>query len=900
MNTNKCEDEKIHLIESVQTFGYLLAVDPVSCQVKVTSENLSDILAAPVYPGQSCFTDIVEMPDNGQEILSSLYEQARNTDRRHSYEWTFKNKIYKDGEWHQLVSSVIYASGELLVVELEPSPVLAGSVSSKWTPTDTDIRPLLPSLFDLPTVEAVADKIASAMREFIGFDRVVVYKFDKDYAGEVIGEDCHEDLVPFKGLKFPASDIPSQARALYVKNMVRCVYDTDETPVKLIPSLSESQRSPLDLSLSMIRGVSPVHLQYMRNMGIRASFSVSLIYENKLWGMIACHHRAPKYVEQRRRLICESLSQVFTYQMHGKSIEVKRNSYQTRQQHLNRIINTLTNKSNPLDGIKEVQAALLNTMRVCGVAVVTPNSHYLIGRTPSFETVSHLFHNYAKDSNGESKTTALTRISDDIIANFKLNGVRGLFISPVSSRHGYYTMWFREPVDTTIRWAGKAASESDVNKSLTPRDSFDTYIESVVDQSKDWSTDDTLLIESFEQLFIPYALGMKSSLDSQVAKLEELDKAKDQFLASISHELRTPLNSIMGWTDLALMDTSNHERLVEALNVVKRASSTQADLINDILDMSRIISGTMKLSVQSVSVSEAVQEVAKQFEAGFVAKNIKLNGYYQDEHTTILADKVRIKQVVHNLLSNALKFTPKGGCVTISGAREHSNYKLFVRDTGKGLSEEQQAHVFERFYQGKASHNKQGLGLGLSIVKSIVEMHGGDIWVSSDGEGMGTTFYVTIPIAPVASPLPKTQATDVVEGSAAHSDRLSGLRILVAEDEEDARKFLRLFLESHGAQVTLAKNGLVAWRILNETPLAFNLLLSDIGMPELDGIGYITKIRGSEHKEIREFNAVALTAYAYTADRVKALKAGFSNYVSKPVDAEELLTVLEMYKPEGE
>ncbi|MEC7689632.1 MAG: response regulator, partial [Pseudomonadota bacterium] len=125
-------------------------------------------------------------------------------------------------------------------------------------------------------------------------------------------------------------------------------------------------------------------------------------------------------------------------------------------------------------------------------------------------------------------------------------------------------------------------------------------------------------------------------------------------------------------------------------------------------------------------------------------------------------------------------------------------------------------------------------------------------------------------------------------------------RILVAEDEEDARKFLRLFLESHGAQVTLAKNGLVAWRILNETPLAFNLLLSDIGMPELDGIGYITKIRGSEHKEIREFNAVALTAYAYTADRVKALKAGFSNYVSKPVDAEELLTVLEMYKPEGE
>lgn len=390
----------------------------------------------------------------------------------------------------------------------------------------------------------------------------------------------------------------------------------------------------------------------------------------------------------------------------------------------------------------------------------------------------------------------------------------------------------------------------------------------------------------------------KNSLDSQVAKLEELDKAKDQFLASISHELRTPLNSIMGWTDLALMDTSNKERLVEALNVVKRAAGTQAALINDILDLSRIISGTMKLSTHTVPISEAIKDVTKQFEAGFGAKNIHLTSVFKDEHTTILADKVRIKQVIHNLLSNALKFTPKGGSVTISGARDHSNYKFFVRDTGKGISEEQLNYVFERFYQGKVSHNKQGLGLGLSIVKSIVEMHGGSIWAMSDGEGLGTTFYVTLPIAPVATKRPEETQTNIVEGAAGSSDRLRGLRILVAEDEEDARRFIRLFLESHGAVVTLAKNGLVAWKLLNETPEAFNLVLSDIGMPELDGLGYIAKIRSSQRDDIRNFDAVALTAYAYTADRVKALKAGFSNYVSKPVDAEELLTVLEMYKPE--
>ena len=898
MNIKNCEDEAIHLIESVQSFGYLLAIEPGTGLVRVMSANIGDIFSSPIVPNETLMSELVEMPDNSTDILTELYAKAEAAGRRHSYEWKFRNQIYHDGEWHQLVSSVIYASGVYLIIELEPSPVLTGSVSSKWTPTDTDIRPLLPSLFELNSVEAVADKIASAMRGFIDFDRVCVYKFDKDYCGEVIGEDCADDMVPFKGLRFPASDIPSQARALYVKNLVRCVYDTDEAPVPLLPALSDSERKPLDMSLSMVRGVSSVHLQYMRNMGIRASFSVSLIFENRLWGLIACHNREPKYVEQRSRLICESLCQVFTYQLHGKSVEVKRESLQKRQQNLNQAINALTTKGNPLEGLKDEQDLLLSTMRVCGIAVVTPNSHYLVGKTPSFETISHLFHEYSSDKSGPSKVTALTRISSDIIANFKLNGVRGLFISPVSSRHGYYTMWFREPVDKTVRWAGKLQTDSDKPKSLTPRDSFETYLQTVVDQSVDWTTDDKLLIEAFEQLFIPYALGMKNSLASQEAKLEELDKAKDQFLASISHELRTPLNSIMGWTDLALMDTSNKERLVEALNVVKRAAGTQAALINDILDLSRIISGTMKLSTHTVPISEAIKDVTKQFEAGFGAKNIHLTSVFKDEHTTILADKVRIKQVIHNLLSNALKFTPKGGSVTISGARDHSNYKFFVRDTGKGISEEQLNYVFERFYQGKVSHNKQGLGLGLSIVKSIVEMHGGSIWAMSDGEGLGTTFYVTLPIAPVATKRPEETQTNIVEGAAGSSDRLRGLRILVAEDEEDARRFIRLFLESHGAVVTLAKNGLVAWKLLNETPEAFNLVLSDIGMPELDGLGYIAKIRSSQRDDIRNFDAVALTAYAYTADRVKALKAGFSNYVSKPVDAEELLTVLEMYKPE--
>jgi signal transduction histidine kinase/ActR/RegA family two-component response regulator len=469
----------------------------------------------------------------------------------------------------------------------------------------------------------------------------------------------------------------------------------------------------------------------------------------------------------------------------------------------------------------------------------------------------------------------------------------------VSAKLGYYTVWFREPKDKTIRWAGKEAAKKDIGKSLTPRNSFDMYLQSVADESVEWTEDDQLIIEGFDHLFIPYALSLKASLDKQISKLEELDKAKDQFLASISHELRSPLNSIVGWTDLALMDVKNVERMTDALGVIKRAASTQAALINDILDLSRIISGTMKLSIHSLNIASSISEVAKSFEAGFASKNIKLSINCEDDHTQILGDNLRIKQVINNLLSNALKFTSKGGTVHVRGKREHSNYLFRVKDNGKGMTQEQVARVFERFYQGKNEHNKHGLGLGLSIVKSLVEMHGGEIYAESDGLNSGTTFFVSMPIAPLSlhDDIIETKNTEISDLT--ESLRLDGLRILVAEDEQDARDFIKLFLESNGARVNVAKNGLLAWKELNDMPEAFDLLLSDIGMPEMDGLGLVTKIRASEVPEIAKLNAVALTAYAYTSDRVKALKAGFNNYVSKPVDGEELLTILEMYLPES-
>ena len=890
-----CEDEAIHLIESVQSFGYVIAIDPESKKIQVVSENINDLFKVEITPNHTLITELIDIPSQEAPTFQTIYETVKGGNTRRAYQWKFaKNALWLDS-WEKEGSGVVFDSNGLLVIELEPTPQLSYEAAQQWVPMDVDLRTLLPDVDGCKSINDVADAIAQVFKKYIGFSSVMVYQFDKDYCGEVIGDATAASSRSFKGLKFPASDIPSQARELYLKNRVRCVFDVEEKPIGLQPSVKESGRPEVDLSMSMVRSVSPVHITYLKNMGIRSSFSVSLVFEGNLWGLLACHNNEPKYIDQKKRLVCESLGHLYAWQLHTKGLHEKKEQFQIRQRKLNNIIHQLTSYPNPLEAITQKEAGLLDVANASGMAVITPFDKYLVGRTPPEKTLTRLLDKLVITNSEES--IAINKLGNEVTDEYDLNGIRGMYISCVSAKLGYYTVWFREPRDKTIRWAGEEAAKKDIGKSLTPRNSFDMYLQSVADESVEWTEDDQLIIEGFDHLFIPYALSLKASLDKQISKLEELDKAKDQFLASISHELRSPLNSIAGWTDLALMDVKNVDRMTDALGVIKRAASTQAALINDILDLSRIISGTMKLSIHSLNIASSISEVAKSFEAGFASKNIKLSINCEDEYTQILGDNLRIKQVINNLLSNALKFTSKGGTVHVRGKREHSNYLFRVKDNGKGMTQEQIARVFERFYQGKNEHNKHGLGLGLSIVKSLVEMHGGEIYAESDGLNSGTTFFVSLPIAPLSlhDDIIETKNPEISDLTA--SLRLDGLRILVAEDEQDARDFIKLFLESNGARVNVAKNGLLAWKALNDMPEAFDLLLSDIGMPEMDGLGLVTKIRASEVAEIAKLNAVALTAYAYTSDRVKALKAGFNNYVSKPVDGEELLTILEMYLP---
>ncbi len=374
---------------------------------------------------------------------------------------------------------------------------------------------------------------------------------------------------------------------------------------------------------------------------------------------------------------------------------------------------------------------------------------------------------------------------------------------------------------------------------------------------------------------------------------DDANRMKDDFLATISHELRTPLNAMLGWTRLLRGGDLPKEKQERALETIERNAVTQAQLIEDLLDVARIISGKLRLDIQSVEVTHLVEHALDALRLAGDARGIQIVTTLDPLTGEVVGDPHRLGQVMWNLLSNAIKFTPKGGRISIRAERVDSSVRISVSDTGQGIAAEFLPHVFERFKQedGKITRAHGGLGLGLAISRHIVELHGGTITVDSKGEGQGSTFVVCVPVSAVRQEVRATAsrlASSVGNLDFKKRPELVNLKILVVDDEKDARDLVAAVLEQCGAIVRLAASVTEALSIIeSELP---DLLVSDIGMPEEDGYSLIRKVRALPHTA--SLPAAALTAYARAEDRRKALDAGYMMHIPKPVEPSELVSVL--------
>ena len=379
------------------------------------------------------------------------------------------------------------------------------------------------------------------------------------------------------------------------------------------------------------------------------------------------------------------------------------------------------------------------------------------------------------------------------------------------------------------------------------------------------------------------------------SEAERLGHMKDEFLATLSHELRTPLNAIQGWATLLKQTNLSDADRRTGLDAIERNARAQAQIINDLLDMNRIVAGKFHLDVQAVHLPEIIQAAIEAVRPSAEAKRLRIRTILDSAVGTSRGDPNRLQQVMWNLLTNAVKFTPAGGYIQIVLERVNSQVEITVQDNGAGISPDFLPHVFDRFRQADASTSRRhgGLGLGLSIVKNLVELHGGFVRAHSTGEGQGSTFVVSLPVVAV-DPNPSTLLTarsEEGEGDtgAIELPRLENVRILVIDDEPDARALLARILHERGATAVCTGNAQVALESLQSH--TFDLLLSDIGMPEMDGYALIRRVR-TLSAPMNSIPAIAVTAYARAEDRQRSLLAGYQMHISKPVETPELIAAI--------
>ncbi|NND61484.1 MAG: response regulator [Gammaproteobacteria bacterium] len=863
-----CTDEPIRVPGSIQPHGALLGIDEQSLEIVLASANASEQTGTSVAPGTPLETVLTAA--SMTRLRNALAGDPRDAN-------PLALELSNLGAAH----GIVHRTDGLLVLEIEP----AADDPLKFRTAYRRLVRQFDRLRRAESLEQVADAAASELARLTGFDRVMVYQFDRHANGSVIAEQrADENMESFLGLHYPASDIPPQARQLYIENPIRLIVDTDFRPVPLVPDVNPETGKPIDLSQSTLRSVSPIHCEYLRNMGVGASMSISLLNGNNLWGLIACHHRTSFLVPYGTRMVAEFLAHVLS----AKVLEIERTSvlmHKARAYSIqSRLIDQMVAASSFEEGLAADYCTLTDLFPSDGAAILYRGQITTVGKTPTVEQVRTLSNRLSTSEPTEVVATESLAATFPAAAEYAAVA-SGAIVVPLSADGSDRIFWFRGERGGAITWAGDPEKSVVVDSEdrLRPRSSFAAFRQQVRHHCEPWQEWEIDIASDFRTAIAASVIHQAAELERLNARLMQASQHKDHFLATVSHELRNPLNAIVGWVRVARMGLDGDE-LEHALETIERNAEAQTELINDLLDVSRIQSGNLRLETEVVNFREIMLRSIETVQPSAWSRGIKISSSCVEETANVVADPRRLQQIIWNLLNNAIKFSNENSEVRVSLERISSSYQLEVADDGFGMTPELLSKVFEPFTQGDNPESRAGLGLGLSIVKSIVELHDGEIVAYSDGPGHGAIFRVRIPVATLAENVASGDSVAKV----ADFD-LAGRRVLVVEDHADAGQMVVRLIEAQGASVDYAGNGNEAMKMLLGKQ-CYDLIISDLDMPEMDGFELIDRIR--RDSTLTGLPAIALTAFTRGGDRARALRAGFQYHVAKPVDPDELLAVV--------
>lgn len=744
LDLSSCDKEPIRTPGSIQPHGFLLTVSP-ELVVLQASANLSrwlDVDAAAV--GGRPLAEVIG------ETAATRLAPSLDAGKLGNRPFYLGTVTAGNGNHFDVLA---HAWDSLVIVEFE-------SVERDAPAGFRELYPLLGDFLlnvnEAASVEKLSALAAHHVRMVTGYGRVLVYQFDRDGHGHVMAESKEDDYESYMGQRFPASDVPTQARDLYTLQHIRLIHDANYVPAPIVPPLNPVTGKPNDLSFAALRSVSPVHLQYMRNMGTLASMSVSLVVKGKLWGLISCHNAEPRPLEFEKRTACEQLGQILALCIESREDATELQFRLEVRRMMVAMLGNLTKGADIIDNMRVVFPELLRFARAGGVAIVADERVLTYGDTPDDAAIDGIVAWLEREGHGDEvfHTDALPSVYPDGGA-IKRNA-SGLLAMPISRVHKHYLLWFRPELVHTIEWAGnprhKEAAEAPAPGAptqLSPRTSFAAWREEIHGVSLPWHVAEIELTGEFRSALLGIALERAEQMAELAEELGRANKELEAFSYSVSHDLRAPLRHIVGFSDLLLESSGSEDRSLRQrfLTNIKESARLAGKLVDDLLSFSQM--GRAALRPVEVDMSHLVASCIDKMAMDLQERRIEWD---IAPLPRVVADPTFLHLAMFNLISNAVKFTGQRdpAVIHIWAEQDAVETVFHVADNGAGFNMDYVHKLFGVFQRLHRMEDFQGTGIGLANVRRIVERHGGRAWAESV-LGQGATFSFSIP-RKIASP----------------------------------------------------------------------------------------------------------------------------------------------------
>jgi light-regulated signal transduction histidine kinase (bacteriophytochrome)/CheY-like chemotaxis protein/HPt (histidine-containing phosphotransfer) domain-containing protein len=861
-----CERESLHRPGFIQTWGALLATGADDLIIRHASANLGDFI------GTSGAAAI------GRPLAILLAEVADHPD-------LIAVRYGLDGMHYVDIERAIPQS---------PPPLADGA----WS----DALAVVNDLREAPSSAALFAAASTAIRRATGFDRAMFYRFDSIGHGEVVGEDCCNDLEPFLGINYPASDVPRQARVLYLRQRVRLIADAR---AMLVPILSAAGAEPTpDLSDSALRAVSPYHLEYLRNMGVPATLAVSLIVDGALWGMLVCHHRQACYLPPAVRARCDLVGQVTSLMVASLRDREARAEARRRRIRIGgmsgRVAAGLHGAGGLASSLADTEADLLALTGSVGALIRLGGRMVSVGVAPVGQAATALVDALLAKAPEGAGPFAWNDLGALAMAGRGADAHAGALLLPVAHVPGDAVVWLRPERARTVRWGGDptlAAQVYDTAGALRPRRSFAVWREEVRGKSLDWTADNleaaSDLRRELDRLLAGYAEEMRVARDHADRAL----RAKSEFLATMSHEIRSPMSGLLGVLEL-LRNTRLDGEQTRMAGMIHNSASMLLAVLNDILDFSKIEAGALSVNLEATSLRATIGELVQPYVVSAKHKGIDLALAIDPTlPSRLLTDRLRLRQILNNLLSNALKFTAAGN-IAVRVDRLDSDggprLRIGVSDSGIGMTDEVLARLFNPFMQADGSTTRTfgGTGLGLAISKKLAELLDGSI-VARSRMGEGSEFSLEFPL------LACTESAGVVVAAEPPSiPQHRGGHVLVIDDDQTIRWLSQRQLEMLGFRVDSAEDGEAGLQKLRSA--VYDLVLTDCHMPRMDGVAFTRAVRSASDPAMRCLPIIGLTADVTEAQYHLCVGAGMVELAIKPLTVERLSRLVSRHLSHGD